>query len=150
MDERLTAEVAGATRSGRPLSLVMLDLDHFKHLNDAFGHPFGDLVLQRVGDLLARSVRPCDVACRYGGEELAVILTDTTIVGAHAVAERIRNEIRTLDLAPRRRAARQRSRRGRRWSSLRCKTRRPRLCAAASWRRARHALPAPRDAVPAA
>jgi two-component system cell cycle response regulator len=101
MDERLTAEVAGATRSGRPLSLVMLDLDHFKHLNDAFGHPFGDLVLQRVGDLLARSVRPCDVACRYGGEELAVILTDTTIVGAHAVAERIRNEIRTLDLAPR-------------------------------------------------
>jgi diguanylate cyclase (GGDEF)-like protein len=101
LDERLAAEVAGSARSGRPLSLVMMDLDHFKNLNDTFGHPFGDLVLQRVGDFLARSVRPCDVACRYGGEELAVILTDTTIAGAHAVAERIRDQVRQLDLAPR-------------------------------------------------
>jgi two-component system cell cycle response regulator len=101
MDERLTAEVAGAMRTGRPLSLIMLDLDHFKSLNDAFGHPFGDQVLQRAGDLLARSVRPCDVACRYGGEELAVILTDTTIDGAHAVADRLRNQLRGLELAPR-------------------------------------------------
>jgi diguanylate cyclase (GGDEF)-like protein len=102
LDERLAIEVSGATRaSGRPLSLVMVDLDHFKNLNDTFGHPFGDLVLQRVGDFLARSIRPCDVACRYGGEELAIILTDTTVVGAHAVAERIRSEVRQLDLAPR-------------------------------------------------
>jgi len=101
LDERLASEVAGSARSGRPLSLVMLDLDHFKNLNDTFGHPFGDLVLQRVGDFLARSVRPCDVACRYGGEELAIILTDTTVVGAHAVAERIRAQVRQLDLAPR-------------------------------------------------
>ena len=101
LDERLAAEVAGSARSGRPLSLVMVDLDHFKRLNDDFGHPFGDLVLQRVGDFLARSVRPCDVACRYGGEELAIILTDTSTAGAHAVAERIRSQIRELDLAPR-------------------------------------------------
>ncbi len=101
LDDRLAAEVAASARSGRPLSLVMMDLDHFKNLNDTFGHPFGDLVLQRVGDFLARSVRPCDVACRYGGEELAVILTDTTIAGAHAVAERIRDQVRQLDLAPR-------------------------------------------------
>ena len=100
LDERLAAEVAGSARSGRPVSLVMIDLDHFKELNDNFGHPFGDLVLQRVGDLLAHSLRPCDVACRYGGEELAVILTDTTIAGAHCVAERIREQIRQLDLAP--------------------------------------------------
>ncbi|MDB5213644.1 MAG: pleD 1, partial [Myxococcaceae bacterium] len=101
LDERLAAEVSGSARTGRPLSLVMIDLDHFKKLNDTFGHPFGDLVLQRVGDFLGRSIRPCDVACRYGGEELAVILTDTTVVGAHSVAERIREQIRQLDLAPR-------------------------------------------------
>jgi diguanylate cyclase (GGDEF)-like protein len=101
MDERLAAEVSGCARTGNPLSLIMIDLDHFKKLNDTFGHPFGDLVLQRVGDFLARSIRPCDVACRYGGEELAVILTDTTVAGAHSVAERIREQVRRLDLAPR-------------------------------------------------
>jgi two-component system cell cycle response regulator len=101
MDERLAAEVSGCARTGNPLSLIMIDLDHFKKLNDTFGHPFGDLVLQRVGDFLARSIRPCDVACRYGGEELAVILTDTTVAGAHRVAERIREQIRRLDFAPR-------------------------------------------------
>jgi diguanylate cyclase (GGDEF)-like protein len=101
MDEQLAAEVAGSSRTLRPLSLVMIDLDHFKKLNDTYGHPFGDLVLQRVGGLLTRSLRPCDVACRYGGEELALILTDTTVAGAHAVAERLREQIRRLDLAPR-------------------------------------------------
>lgn len=101
MDERLAAEINGAARSGRPLSLVMIDLDHFKSLNDGYGHPFGDLVLQRVGDFLPRSIRPCDVACRYGGEELAVILTDTCVAGAHTVAERIREQIRSLSFAPR-------------------------------------------------
>ncbi len=101
MDERLAAEIKGATRSARPLSLVMIDLDHFKSLNDSYGHPFGDLVLQRVGDFLPRSIRPCDVACRYGGEELALILTDTAIAGAHTVAERVRDQIRDLVFAPR-------------------------------------------------
>ncbi len=101
LDERLAAEIALATRSGRPLSLVMIDLDHFKLLNDGYGHPFGDLVLQRVGDLLGRIVRPYDVACRYGGEELALILPDTDLAGAHAVAERARVHVRELQLAPR-------------------------------------------------
>lgn len=101
MDERLAAEIKGAARSGRPLSLVMIDLDHFKSLNDGYGHPFGDLVLQRVGDFLPRSIRPCDVACRYGGEELAIILADTPIAGAYTVAERIREQVRALALAPR-------------------------------------------------
>ena len=101
LDERLAAEVTQSMRAGRPLSLVMMDLDHFKSLNDNFGHPFGDLVLQRIGDFLARSIRPCDVACRYGGEELAIILTDTTAAGAHAVAERVREQVRQMDLSPR-------------------------------------------------
>jgi diguanylate cyclase (GGDEF)-like protein len=101
LDERLAVEIAHATRTRRPLSLVMVDLDHFKALNDGYGHPFGDLVLQRVGDLLARSIRPTDIACRYGGEELAIILPDTDIVGAHAMAERIRELLHELELAPR-------------------------------------------------
>ena len=84
----------------RPLSLVLLDLDHFKRLNDTYGHPFGDLVLQRIGDTLSRAIRPCDAACRYGGEELALILTDTTIDAAHLVADRIRCMVRELEFAP--------------------------------------------------
>ena len=101
LDERLAVEVAQSSKTGRPLSLVMIDLDHFKSLNDNFGHPFGDLVLQRIGDSLARSIRPCDVACRYGGEELSVILTDTPLTGAQVVAERIRGQMRHMALSPR-------------------------------------------------
>jgi diguanylate cyclase (GGDEF)-like protein len=101
LDELLVSAIERSTRNSRPLSLVMLDLDHFKSLNDGYGHPFGDLVLQRVGDLLSRSTRPCDTACRYGGEEMAIVLTDTNIEGAQAVAERIRGELELLELSPR-------------------------------------------------
>ncbi len=101
LDELLEASILRATRDGRPLSLVMMDLDHFKSLNDSFGHPFGDLVLQRVGDLLSRSTRPGDTACRYGGEEMALVLTDTDVVGARAVAERIRIALEEIELSPR-------------------------------------------------
>ena len=79
----------------------MMDLDHFKTLNDSYSHPFGDLVLQRVGDFLTRALRPCDAACRYGGEEVALILIDTDLAGARTVAERAREQVRELDLAPR-------------------------------------------------
>jgi diguanylate cyclase (GGDEF)-like protein len=95
-EERLAAEVAAAFRHERPLGLVMLDLDHFKSLNDRFGHPFGDSVLQRVGDSLGRALRPMDAACRYGGEELAVILPDTDLDGAARVANRLRELIREI------------------------------------------------------
>jgi diguanylate cyclase (GGDEF)-like protein len=101
LDERLSDELAQCVRTGRPMSLVMMDLDHFKSLNDSYGHPFGDLVLQRVGDFLAGSIRSCDVACRYGGEELAIILTDTPLAAAHSLADRIRNLVRELEPAPR-------------------------------------------------
>jgi two-component system cell cycle response regulator len=101
LDERLLAEEQQALRTGRPLSLVMMDLDHFKSLNDTFGHPFGDLVLQRVGDFITRAIRPYDVACRYGGEELALILPDTNLADAVTVAERVRVQVRELEFAPR-------------------------------------------------
>ena len=100
LDDRLLMEMAQSVRMQRPLSLVLVDLDHFKRCNDTYGHPFGDLVLQRIGDTLTRAIRPCDAACRYGGEELALILTDTTIEAAHLVADRIRVTIRELEFAP--------------------------------------------------
>lgn len=80
-------------RYGRVVALVMLDLDHFKTLNDSFGHPFGDEVLQVVGDILHEFLRTTDAPCRYGGEEFALILTETDEKGAIVTAERIRQQI---------------------------------------------------------
>lgn len=95
-DQRLMEEVAGAARYERPLSLVMLDVDRFKSINDNYGHPFGDEVLQAVGDVLAKNARTTDVACRYGGEEFAVILRETDLVGANVFAERVRTQLEML------------------------------------------------------
>ncbi len=100
-DERLAIEIESSRYKRSPLSLVMIDLDHFKKLNDTYGHPFGDLVLQRVGELLARTARRSDAACRYGGEELALLLTATEIDDAVKVAERAAERIRELDLPSR-------------------------------------------------
>ena len=88
-DQRLAQEVSEAQRFDRPLSLIMCDVDRFKRLNDQFGHPFGDGVIERVAQLLS-SGRTSDVACRYGGEEFGVILPSTTAEQALEVAERQR------------------------------------------------------------
>jgi diguanylate cyclase (GGDEF)-like protein len=71
----------------------MLDIDHFKNVNDHYGHQAGDEVLITVADLIQLNVRPVDVVCRYGGEELAVILPETDEEGARTVAERIRGTV---------------------------------------------------------
>ncbi|HXU82585.1 MAG TPA: GGDEF domain-containing protein [Polyangia bacterium] len=89
-DERLAVEVARANRYGAPLSLVMIDLDHFKELNDTFGHPAGDEVLKRVAVLIDREKRLGDVVARYGGEEFAAILPHTEPRSAMIWAERVR------------------------------------------------------------
>jgi len=89
-NQRLGEEIAAAKRYGRELSLVMLDVDRFKSLNDAHGHPFGDQVLQRIGELLHTLLRATDAPCRYGGEEFGLILTETDGAGAAATAERVR------------------------------------------------------------
>ncbi len=86
-------EVRRSRRYVLPLSLVMLDLDSFKSINDLYGHPFGDLVLRAVGQVLRRAVRDSDLACRIGGEEFSVILPETDRLGAYAVAERIRQRV---------------------------------------------------------
>ena len=80
---------------------MLADLDHFKSINDRFGHPFGDLVLQSFADVLSRCVRTTDVVCRYGGEEFAVILPETDADGCVRLIERVRAGMNELELRPR-------------------------------------------------
>ncbi len=89
----LAEEVERANPPERPLSLLMLDIDDFKQLNDHYGHPQGDHVLAAVGSVLRQGLRATDVACRYGGEEFAVILPGTSWRIAREVAERVRRAI---------------------------------------------------------
>lgn len=93
LEKRLHEEVQRARRYRRPLSVIMLDIDHFKNVNDRHGHQAGDEVLITVADLIQLNVRPVDMVCRYGGEELAVILPETDEQGTHMVAERIRGTV---------------------------------------------------------
>lgn len=88
--ERLAAEYETAERHQTPLSLLLLDVDHFKQFNDTFGHPAGDAVLKQVARLLERTMRDCDLVARYGGEEFVVILPQTDQAGALRAAERCR------------------------------------------------------------
>lgn len=90
LETRLREELARAQRERLPLVCVLLDIDHFKHINDAHGHLAGDQVLRELAQRIGREVRASDVAARYGGEEFLLLLPNTTVSAAHAVAERIR------------------------------------------------------------
>jgi diguanylate cyclase (GGDEF)-like protein len=93
-DDTLRNELHRARRTGRPLSLALMDIDHFKPLNDHFGHQAGDECLRRVGEVLRAHVRkPSDIAARYGGEEFALILPETDPRTAATVLERLRRTI---------------------------------------------------------
>ncbi|MCC6641902.1 MAG: diguanylate cyclase [Deltaproteobacteria bacterium] len=96
--ERLREESVRARRHRTPLCVLMLDLDHFKRVNDAYGHRIGDAVLEGVGRVLRTTLRAGDFAGRYGGEEFCVVLTDTPLAGARVVAERIRRQVRALEV----------------------------------------------------
>lgn len=91
--EHLHAQISLAARKGIPLCLMLIDVDHFKQYNDTYGHPQGDMVLREVARLLTENTRTYDFVARYGGEEFAVILPDTDIETATAVAERVRRVI---------------------------------------------------------
>lgn len=88
--QMLQMEWKRAVRFGRQLSLIMIDVDHFKIYNDTFGHMQGDLVLKRIGELLKRNLREVDTVARFGGEEFVLLLPDTDKRGAIAVAEKVR------------------------------------------------------------
>jgi diguanylate cyclase (GGDEF)-like protein len=91
--ERLALEVERSQRNGLPLSLFMIDVDHFKHYNDHHGHPAGDEVLRQLARLLGDGRRINDVVARYGGEEFAIILVDTAKFAAAKLAERLRERV---------------------------------------------------------
>jgi len=98
MDETLNRELARASRKSLPLSVIVLDIDHFKNVNDKFGHDAGDTVLRSFAHCVKRSVRDSDMVCRLGGEELVLILTECDKQAALARAEKISADIRLLDI----------------------------------------------------
>lgn len=98
MDEVLRRELARSDRNGEPLSLLVLDLDHFKRINDSYGHEGGDAVLRKVAQVLRDNVRSCDVACRMGGEEMVVLLPNCGIDDALKRADALRRAIAAGDV----------------------------------------------------
>lgn len=97
-NETLNHEMERVRRSGQPLALVIGDIDHFKRFNDTHGHEMGNRLLQAVAGTVDRQLRKLDIACRYGGEEFAVILPGTPLGQASKVAERIRAAVESLML----------------------------------------------------
>lgn len=97
-DRRLHEELAAHQRYQRKVSLVLMDLDDFKTLNDSEGHPFGDQALEAVGSLLRAVSRTTDAACRFGGDEFAIILTETRQSMAAHMAERLRSQVLAMTL----------------------------------------------------
>jgi diguanylate cyclase (GGDEF)-like protein len=91
--ETLEREIPRARRHGRPLSLVMLDIDHFKKINDTFGHLAGDYVLKELAQLVKTRLRPDDVIARYGGEEFGIVLPETPRAGGAAIGDDLRRRI---------------------------------------------------------
>lgn len=96
--EKIDSELNRAIRHGSPMSLLMLDIDHFKRINDTWGHPAGDEVLKSVGKMLKESCRVYDVPGRYGGEEFCIVLPETKPGNTNVVAERIRKRLESTEL----------------------------------------------------
>jgi len=92
-DDELATEVLRAKRHGRPLSLSIFDVDHFKEVNDTYGHPGGDAALCKIGKLLRARVRSGDLVARIGGEEFAVLMPETSVEGARVLAEQLRQSV---------------------------------------------------------
>ncbi|HEY3312014.1 MAG TPA: diguanylate cyclase [Anaerolineales bacterium] len=100
MDDALQREILRANRDGRPVSVLMLDIDHFKNFNDSFGHDAGDQVLVALSSLLRVNIRESDIACRYGGEEFVVILPGASAADARHRAELIREDFSCVRIGP--------------------------------------------------
>ncbi|WP_337881009.1 diguanylate cyclase [Rheinheimera sp.] len=96
-DEYIETEWKRAAREQTPLSLLMIDVDYFKHYNDTFGHVAGDVTLQKIAQIIqANCFRPADLGARYGGEEFVVVLPNTDATGACLVAEKIRQQVQDI------------------------------------------------------
>ncbi len=99
MEETLEREIRRAERRYTSLGVIMLDVDHFKRFNDTFGHAAGDTLLQELSSFLMGHIRGEDIACRYGGEEIALILPDASLEGARGRADDLRQRIKALAIA---------------------------------------------------
>jgi diguanylate cyclase (GGDEF)-like protein len=96
MEETLEREIRRAARANGPVSIIMLDVDHFKHYNDTFGHEAGDIVLREIGALLRVQVRAEDIACRYGGEEFTLIMPAASAEVSRERAEHLCKQVKRL------------------------------------------------------
>jgi len=99
-DLRLSEEIERAHRYNLPLSMLLLDIDHFKNVNDTRGHQIGDMVLKSLGQILLKIVRETDVVARYGGEEIAIITPHTSVLSAAELAERLRQAVEKSVMVP--------------------------------------------------
>lgn len=97
MNDAFDRQLQRAYATGRPASLLMVDADHFKRINDTYGHLVGDTVLAHIGRALAGALRPTDLLARYGGEEFAILLPDTSHADAVAIAERARGAVESAE-----------------------------------------------------
>ena len=98
LEESLERELQLATRKKHPIAILFLDLDHFKRFNDTFGHDAGDMVLQSLADLLRSSFRTTDICCRFGGEEFAIIMPESSAQEAAVRANALRSKVKSLRL----------------------------------------------------
>src|ERR1051326_1756852 len=99
MSRHLDTLIASAETTGKPLAFLIMDIDHFKSVNDTYGHDIGDEVLREFANRIAANVRGIDLACRYGGEEFVVVMPDTDVEFAAAVAERLRRSVEATPVA---------------------------------------------------
>ena len=98
-DNSLSREIQLANRNSRPLSIIFFDIDHFKNINDTYGHECGDIALSTAANCIKEALRDSDIVFRYGGEEFVILLSDTDLNGAKVIAERIRQQIENHRLA---------------------------------------------------
>ncbi len=98
LEETLDRELSRASREEYPVCIIMIDLDHFKRINDTHGHEAGDLVLKAIADILAEQSRRGDFACRYGGEEFVIVMPNVTLETAYQRAEELRQSLNLLSV----------------------------------------------------
>jgi diguanylate cyclase (GGDEF)-like protein/PAS domain S-box-containing protein len=98
LDDTLPRELNHARRKNSPISIAMLDIDHFKKFNDTFGHEAGDVILREIGHLFRENLRSSDIACRYGGEEFVLVLLDSTQEESYSRFEKIREQVKDLQI----------------------------------------------------
>jgi diguanylate cyclase (GGDEF)-like protein len=92
-DQVFGQAVAMVKNNGTALSVLLIDIDHFKNVNDTYGHPVGDMVLKKVASIISMRLRPTDFCARYGGEEFVILLPGSPASGAEVVAERVRRQV---------------------------------------------------------